>query len=155
MSLAYKVIELGTEEDRERMHKAEQVYGKFELDFWTGKPTREWEIRQLHDLSINLWSYYIPDFFHRSVQVNRKAQATLAAIYAEIRSVFSPDEQKAYHLDQFVRCYCFGHGSPSLFWWGAAWELSPKTKGDALDWAAEIFVKNGWKRTSAKVFEHW
>lgn len=137
------------------MREAESVYGTFDLDFWSGKPTKEWEIRNMHNVDLNLYSYFFPSFFHRSIQVNRRAYRALAAAYAEVRATFDQNEQKAHHLDQFVRCYSFGHGNPSLFWWGGAWEMSPKLKGDALDWVADIFVKNGWKRAAPRIFEFW
>ena len=156
MSVIYKVTEDGVkEEDKAKLAQAQLVYGTFDLDYWSGKPTKEWEARHIHNLQLFLHSYFFPDFNHRFVQVNQRASRSLSGVYDELRKTFDATEMKQYYLDQFVRCFCFGHGSPSLFWWGGAWELSPKVKGDSLEWAAEIFVKNGWKRTATRIFEFW
>jgi hypothetical protein len=131
----------------EHLSEINTLYGLFDLDINTGRPTEVWERRNLFSLRLpfELQSAYFPGFWLKRVQVNRRASEALAKVFAEIDETFSPEARRAHGLDQFLRCYAFGSGKePNLFWYGAGWELSPQVNGEALSKAVQIFQRHGW-----------
>jgi hypothetical protein len=149
--------------DIERLADMTQLYGRFDLDINTGCPTESWERRYLFHLRLEypLQSTWFPEFWYKRVRVNRRAAESLNRILHDLRVFFGPEEIEKQGLNQFVRCYNFGGKIPSLFWYGAAWELSPKVGGDALAQTTKIFLQHGWTyagledRKRLREFEYW
>lgn len=139
------------------------LYGLFDLDVNTGRPTPQWEGRNLHSLRlpVGLQSAYFPEFWLKRVQVNRRAADALLKVLREIAQTYTPEAREAHGLDQFIRCYSFGGKEPNLFWYGAAWELSPQVGGDVLASAIKVFGRHGWtycglnNRARIREFEFW
>jgi hypothetical protein len=140
-----------------------QLYGRFDLDINTGRPNEIWERRNLFPFRLEypLQSAWFPEFWHKRVRVNRRVAGALSGALSELQASFGPEEIKKQGLDQFVRCYDFGGKTPSLFWYGAGWELSPKVSGEALAQATKIFLQHGWTycglddRKRLREFEYW
>jgi hypothetical protein len=130
----------------EHLDEINQLYGLFDLDINTGRPTSQWEHRNLFFLRLpfELQSAYFPNFWLKRVQVNRRAAEALNRVFAEIAETYTPEARDAYGLNQFIRCYAFGGKEPSLFWYGAGWELSPQVNGETLSDVIKIFQKYGW-----------
>jgi hypothetical protein len=149
--------------DTEELVKMEQVYGTFDLDMVTGRPTDIWERRTMFQLRVpfGLQSAWFPSFWYRRIQVNRRASGALERVLQDLAKIFTLEEIREAGLDQFVRCYNFGGGRPSLFWYGAGWELSPKVTGDPLAQTIKLFVRHGWKyegvsdKRRVREFEFW
>jgi hypothetical protein len=139
------------------------MYGMFDLDVNTGRPTPQWEHRNLHSLRLPfpLLSAYFPEFWVKRVQVNRRAADALSNVLNELAATYTLENLHKTALDRFVRCYCFGDAAPSLFWYGAAWELSPQVAGEELTTAIKIFGRHGWtycgleNRSRSREFEYW
>jgi hypothetical protein len=143
----------------ERITEIEALYGKFDLDL-EGCPTLSWENRNLKRLRLPemLQHAFFPDVYLVKVRVNRRMVGPLERVYLDICIRWNEQERKAYGLNQFVKCYCFGDGAaPSLFWYGAAWELSPQVNGEALTEAVKLFQKQGFThdRKRLRSFEYW
>lgn len=140
-----------------------QAYGRFDLDVNTGVPTPVWERRNLQHLRLDypLKNAFFPEFWHRRVTVNRRAAGALGNVLRELAVRYTPEAMNAHGLDQFVRCYCFGGGDPSLFWFGGGWELSPQVVGEVLAETIKVFVKHGWTycgvsdKKRLREFEFW
>jgi hypothetical protein len=137
----------------------EAVYGKFDIGL-DGLPTPSWEGRNIKALRMPemLQHAFFPEVYLPKVRMNRRMLGAIERVYVDISSRLSLAERKANGLNQFVKCYCFGDGAaPSLFWYGAAWELSPAVNGPVLDAAVEIFKAHGFKhdRKRLRVFEYW
>lgn len=138
-------------------------YGMFDLDLNSGRPTSAWEHRNLHLLRLGfpLRHAYFPDFWLKRIQVNQRAVDALAKVLKQIGETWSPEALEAYGLNQFVRCYSFGDGEPSLFWFGAGWQLSPQVGGEILSEAIKIFQQHGWTycwirdKRRIREFEYW
>lgn len=130
----------------EHLVQMNTLYGPFDLDVNTGRPTPQWEGRNLHSLRLPfpLRSAYFPGFWVRRVQINRRAADALSNVLAELRAAYTIEALAKTGLDQFVRCYCFGDSNPTLFWYGAAWELSPQVVGETLLDTVKIFSRHGW-----------
>ena len=147
----------------EHLDTMNELFGLFDLDVNTGRPTPQWEGRNLHSLRLPfpLRSAYFPDFWVKRIQVNRRAANALHNIFMELRSTHTIEALAKTGLDQFVRCYCFGDSNPSLFWYGSAWELSPQVSGEELAGAIKVFGRHGWKycglenRSRTREFEYW
>jgi hypothetical protein len=137
----------------------EAVYGKFDLGP-EGYPTEPWENRNLKRLRLPemLEHQHFSGFYLIRVQVNRRMMGALERVYLEIIRRWTQDARKAHGLNRFVKCYCFGDGAtPSLFWYGAAWELSSTVNGETLDQVIDLFKGYGFKhdRRRLRVFEYW
>jgi len=153
----------GLAPETDKLAEMQQLYGRFDLDIVTGRPTDIWERRNLFHLRLpfGLQSAWFPDFWYRRIQVNRRASDSLLRVLTDISQLFTPEEIHESGLDQFVRCYNFGNGKPSLFWYGAGWELSPKVTGDPLAQAIKFFVRHGWQyegvsdKRRVREFEFW
>jgi hypothetical protein len=130
----------------EHLAEINELYGRFDLDVNTGRPTPQWEGRNLHSLRLPfpLQSAYFPGFWLKRIQVNRRAADALLKVLREIAEIYTPEAREAYGLDQFVRCYAFGGKEPNLFWYGAGWELSPQVGGEVLSDVLKIFQQHGW-----------
>ena len=147
----------------EHLDQMNELYGPFDLEVNTGRPTPQWEGRNLHSLRLPfpLRSAFFPDFWIKRVQVNRRAADALHNVFAELRATHTIESLAKTGLDQFVRCYCFGDASPSLFWYGAAWELSPQVNGDTLIAVTKIFARHGWtycgleSKSRTREYEFW
>jgi hypothetical protein len=147
----------------EHLAEINELYGRFDLDVNTGRPTPQWEARNLHSLRlpVGMQSAYFPEFWLKRVQVNRRAADALLKVLKEIAEIYTPEAREAYGLNQFIRCYAFGGKEPNLFWYGAAWELSPAVGGDILSEAVKIFQKYGWTycwikdKRRIREFEYW
>jgi hypothetical protein len=146
-------------------HLAEinQLYGLFDLDINTGRPTEQWERRNLFSLRLpfGLQSAWFPGFWLKRVQVNKRASEALAKVLAQMVEVWTPEALNAHGLNQFVRCYAFGSKEPNLFWYGAGWELSPMVGGEPLAEAVKVFQRHGWTycglndKKRIREFEFW
>lgn len=150
-----RAVHLSLSDEEPKVDRAQKLYGTFDLDFGTGKPSSEWEIRNIALVSVNLNSYWFPDFFHRSIQVNRRCAQALLGAYEILIARFDHQYRNSTGINDFVRCYCFGHGEPNLFWWGGAWELSPRLTNDNLKEMIKIFQSVGWTQAGTHVLEYW
>jgi len=147
----------------EHLDNMNTLYGLFDLDVNTGRPTPQWEGRNLHSLRLPfpLKSAYFPEFWVKRVQINRRAASALRNVFDEFAATYTIEALNKTGLDQFVRCYCFGDANPSLFWFGAAWELSPQVNGEVLAAAIKVFLRHGWtycgseNRSRLREFEFW
>jgi len=137
----------------------EKVYGRFDIGF-DGFPTDAWKGRNLKLFRPPevLKHVYFPEAYVKRTLVNRQMFDAIGRVYQDIVGRWNAQAREAYGLNQFVKCYCFGDGSvPSLFWYGAAWELSPVVNGEALDQVIDLFKQHGFKhdRKRLRVFEYW
>ena len=137
----------------------ELLYGQFDIGL-DGQPTETWQNRNLKRLRLPemLQHAFFPQVYLLKVVVNRRMVAPLERVYLDICNRWTESERKAYGLNQFVKCYCFGDGSaPSLFWYGAAWELSGQVSGEPLTETVKLFQKQGFThdRKRLRVFEYW
>ena len=147
----------------DHLDQMNELYGPFDLDQNTGRPTPAWEGRNLHTLRLPfaLNSAYFPEFWVRRIKVNHRAANALHNVLSELAATHTIEALHKTGLDRYVRCYCFGDSSPSLFWYGAAWELSPQVSGEELVTAIKIFGRHGWtycgleNRSRTREFEFW
>ena len=63
----------------EHLDEMNTLYGLFDLDVNTGRPTPQWEGRNLHSLRLPfpLQIAYFPGFWVKRIQVNRRAADAL------------------------------------------------------------------------------
>ena len=156
-----KVAELS--QDLAKVGEMQQLYGHFSLDINTGRPTANWEAGNLTNMRLPfpLQSVWFPTFFFHRVKVNRRAVTALSRVFADLAQKYSLEALREEGLDQFVRCYEFGAGTPSLFWYGAGWQLSPKVAGDTLAQTIRLFVNHGFHyegiddKKRLREFEFW
>ena len=147
----------------EHLAEINTLYGLFDLDINTGRPTDTWESRNLHSLRLPfaLQSAYFPGFWLKRIQVNRRAAEALSRVLNQMAETYTPEALEAYGLNQFVRCYAFGGKEPNLFWYGAAWELSQQVAGEVLSDVIKIFQQHGWTycwirdKRRLREFEYW
>ena len=147
----------------EHLSEINVLYGLFDLDINTGRPTDAWEARNLHLLRLPfpLQNAYFPNFWHKRTLVNRRAAEALLRVLNEIAETWTPEALSAHGLNQFVRCYTFGGSEPNLFWYGAGWQLSPQVGGEPLAEAVKIFQRHGWTycglsdKKRIREFEFW
>jgi hypothetical protein len=147
----------------EHLEEMNDTYGLFDLDVNTGRPTPHWERRNLHSLRLlfPLRLAYFPDFWVKRIPVNQRAADALSNVLKELDQTHSQEELTKLALNHFVRCYCFGDATPSLFWYGAAWELSPQVSGEVLTEVIKVFGRHGWTycglndRSRVREFEFW
>ena len=130
----------------EHLTEMSGLYGLFDLDINTGRPTPQWEGRNLYSLRLPfpLQSAWFPGFWLKRVQVNRRAADSLLKVLKQMSEVWTPEALEAHGLNQYLRCYAFGSKEPNLFWYGAGWELSPIVGGEPLAEAIKIFQRHGW-----------
>jgi hypothetical protein len=148
----------------EGVAELESLYGTFDIDL-CGLPTQGWQNRNLKRFKAPemLQHAFFPQVYIARVLVNRRMLGPIERVYQEIVTRWPIEARKAYGLNQFVKCYCFGDGSgPNLFWYGAAWELSPLVNGEILGEVATIFRRHGFthaygsdKKLRARIFEYW
>jgi hypothetical protein len=146
-------------QDSELIRQMEAVYGRFDLGP-EGYPTPGWENRNLR--SLRLPEMLVSEHFKGAclikVRINRRMMGALQRTYLEICTRWQPGERAAHGLNRFVKCYAFGDGgAPNLFWYGAAWELSPSVAGAELDEVIQMFRQQGFKhdRKRLRVLEYW
>ena len=101
----------------DHLDQMNELYGPFDLEVNTGRPTPQWEGRNLHSLRLPfpLRSAYFPEFWVKRIQVNRRAADALSNVLFELAATHTIESLTKLGLNQFVRCYCFGDASPSLF----------------------------------------
>jgi hypothetical protein len=130
----------------EHLSEMNTLYGLFDLDVNSGRPTPQWEARNLHALRLPfpLQSAWFPGLWFKRLLVNRRAAEALLRVFQELAETYTSAAREAYGLDQFVRCYAFGGKEPSLFWYGGGWELSPQVGGEVLSEVVKIFQRHGW-----------
>jgi hypothetical protein len=143
----------------EQVGEMELLYDKFDIGL-DGRPTQIWENWNIKKVRLPemLQHAFFPDIYLDKVEVNRRMAGAIERVYLDICAKWSMEERKAYGLNQFVKSYCFGDGSsPNLFWYGAAWELSPQVNGEALTEVVKIFQKQGFThdRKRLRIFEYW
>lgn len=145
------------------VRQMEELYGTFDIGL-DGSPNGLWQARNL-----KTWKppemfqcAFFPAVYLARVRVNRRIFAPLERAYTEIVERWTKEAREACGLNQFVKCYCFGDGAgPSLFWWGAAWELSPQLGGEPLSEALKVFTRNGFThayttdKRKLRVLEYW
>ena len=147
----------------EHLEDMNRLYGLFDLDINTGRPTPQWERRNLHSLRlpVGLQSAYFPGFWLKRVQVNTRAAEALSKVLNQMAQDWTPEALDAHGLNQFVRCYAFGSKEPNLFWYGAGWELSAQVGGEPLAEVVKIFQRHGWTycgladKKRIREFEFW
>lgn len=158
-----RFVELAPVSDK--VAEMQKLYGAFDLGL-DGLPNGSWEGR-----NIKRWQppgremlqhAYFPQVYLSKIRVHRVIWKPLGDVYAEIVTRWSLEYRKANALDHFVKCYCFGDGAaPNLFWYGAAWELSPQLAGEPLAEAIKIFVRNGFShaytedKRKLRTLEYW
>jgi hypothetical protein len=130
----------------ERAAEITALYGPFDLDAMTGRPTEHWERRNLYKLRLPfaLRHVYFPEFWLRRCWINKRASESMIGVLDQMAAQWTLEALSAYGLDQFVRCYSFGSKTPDLFWYGAGWELSPEVGGETLGEMIKIFARHGW-----------
>lgn len=147
----------------EQVAEMEAAYGTFDIGL-DGRPTPLWEGRNLKRLRfpVMMEHAFFPGVYLAKVRVNRRVFGPLERIYSEILARWTLEAQRAYGLDQFVKCYCFGDGLvPNLFWYGGAWELSTAVHGDVLSDVIKIFTRHGFThayttdKKKLRTFEFW
>jgi hypothetical protein len=124
----------------------EVLYDRFDLDL-LGRPTIGWENRSLRKWRPPemLEHVFFPGFYFAKILVNKRLVGPLTRVYEEIGEQWSMEARRAHGLNGFVKCYCFGDGpAPNLFWYGAAWELSPQVGGETLSEVLKIFTRHGF-----------
>jgi hypothetical protein len=142
-----------------RVAELEATYGLIDLGP-DGRPRAAWEARQLCNLRLEapLQSPWFPGFWYRRVLVNRRMAEAIAGVLREINVRYTPEFRTNNGLDQFLKCYCFGNGmEPNLFWYGAAWRLSPQVAGAVLPEVSKIFTRHGFSIAlgGPRDFEYW
>ena len=139
------------------------LYGQFDLNP-EGKPNALWEARNLKAWSPPemLQHAAFPQMYIARVRVNRRIFGPIDLVYEEITARWTTEARKAHGLNQYVRCYCFGDGGvPSLFWYGAAWELSQQVGGETLTEVIKIFTRHGFThayttdKRKLRILEYW
>jgi hypothetical protein len=143
----------------ETAKEAQDLYGRFDLNF-EGNPRPSWIARNLMWYRFHgpMRHAYFPEIFVYKTLINRRMREAFDRTQAELHSRFTLEALRAHGLDQFVKCYCFGDGQgPNLFWYGAAWEISPQVVGAELDEAIQIFKRAGFThdRKKLRTFEYW
>jgi hypothetical protein len=141
------------------VREAETLYGRFDLNF-EGQPRPAWIARNMAWYRFHgpMRHAYFPEIFIYKIQVNRRMKDALGNALGELQKRFTREALQAHGLDQFVKCYCFGEGAgPNLFWYGAAWELSPQVGGAELEEAIRIFTRAGFTHDKKRLrtFEYW
>ena len=145
------------------IEEMETLYGKFDLGLdgqptllWQGRNLRKWRMPEMMQLA------FFPDMYVAKVLVNRRVFGPLEQVYGEIMARWTREAREAHGLNQFVKCYCFGDGDrPNLFWYGAAWRLSPQVSGETLGEVIKVFTRNGFtyrgdtERRRLRDFELW
>lgn len=147
----------------ENLAEMTRLYGPFDLDVNSARPTPQWEGRNLHRLRLPfpMHSVHFPGFWVRRIPVNHRAADALHNVLSEFAATYTVEALAKNGLDRFVRCYCFGDSNPSLFWYGAAWELSPIVQTEVLTDAIRVFGRHGWtycgldNRSRKLEFEYW
>jgi hypothetical protein len=147
----------------ENLESITKLYGPFDLDIMTGRPTEQWERRNLRKLRLpfGLRHVHFPEFWLRRVLINKRASEALTGVLDQMAAQWTIEALSAHGLDQYVRCYAFGGGEPNLFWYGAAWELSPAVGGEILGEVIRIFSRHGWTycglndKRRLRQFEFW
>lgn len=153
-----RLVTLETHGD-EKLQQMEQIYGRFDLGI-DGNPLDTWVNRNLRLFRFPepMKHAYFPDVYVRKTKVNRRMHPALGEVFNDMVTRWEPNAREVYGLRQFVKCFNFGDGDkPNLFWYGAAWELSPAVTGEALTEAIQIFTKHGFKhdRKRIRTFEFW
>lgn len=148
----------------DKVREMQKVYGTFDLDL-QGRPNGSWEGRNIkiwHTGREMLQHAFFPDIYLNRIRVHRAIWKPLGDVYKEIVTRWSPEYRRANGLDQFVKCYCFGDGTgPNLFWYGAAWELSPQVAGEVLTDVIKVFLRNGFThaytedKRKLRTLEYW
>lgn len=147
----------------EEIKEMEHLYGKFSLGI-DGCPSVPWQRRNLRFMRLDwpLQLAFFPEAWVHRIWVNHRMVGPLGRVLAEINARWTPEAKAAYGLDQFVKCYCFGEGAaPSLFWYGAAWQLSEQVGGEVLSEVVKVFTRNGFTHGGAtdkkriRTFEYW
>jgi hypothetical protein len=147
----------------EHLAEMKELYGLFDLDVNTGRPTVQWEKRNLHSLRLpfGLQSAYFPELWFKRILVNRRAAEALHKTFSEMATIWTLEQISEHGLNQYIQCYQFGGKEPSLFWYGAAWELSSMVNGELLSDAIRLFQKHGWTyswiadKRRIRQFEFW
>ena len=147
----------------ETVGEMQQLYGEFDLGL-DGTPNELWKARNLKKFRPPemLEHVFFPGMFIAKVSVHRRILGPLGLVYEEIGVRWTMEARKAYGLNQFMKCYCFGDGAvPNLHWYGAAWELSPAVAGEVLAETIKIFTRHGFTyagvsdRKRVRTFEYW
>src|SRR6267378_1790512 len=130
----------------ERVGEMQAAYGAFDISLdgvptpvWLARNLQKWRSPEMFQLA------FFPDVYVKKVLVNRRIFGPLDLTYEEITARWTTEARAAYGLNQFVKCYSFGDGeAPSLFWYGAAWRLSPQVGGEVLSEVCKIFTRHGF-----------
>jgi hypothetical protein len=147
----------------EAVPEMEELYGQFDLGL-DGVPNTLWESRNLKKWRPPemLQHAFFPQMYIPKVRVNRRIFGPIGLVYEEIAARWTAEARKAYGLNQFVKCYCFGDGpGPNLFWYGGAWRLSPQVGGEVLGEVIKVFTRHGFTYCGAldkrrlRDFEMW
>jgi hypothetical protein len=147
----------------EQIAEIESLYGKFDISLdgvptaaWEGRNLKRWHLPEMFQLA------FFPDVYIKKTQVNVRIFGPLCLIYEEILARWTTEARAAYGLNQFVKCYAFGDGAgPSLFWYGAAWRLSPQVGGEVLGEVIKVFTRHGFSwcglsdKRRIRDFEYW
>jgi len=155
-----RVTELVTREENQASRILE-LYGPFALGPG-GTPRETWEARHLRRvrLAVQFKHAVFPDFCLRWISVNRRMVSAIQGVFSEVAARSTSEVQEASGLDTFIKCYCFGDRAEeglSLFWYGAAWQLSPKLRGDMLREVVKVFVRHGFtpRDDNDRILEYW
>jgi hypothetical protein len=130
----------------EQVPEMQRLYGEFDIAL-DGLPTPAWIARNLVKWRTPemMQLCFFPDVYVKKVLVNRRIFGPIALSYEEIVARWNTEARKAHGLNQFSKCYAFGSGDlPSLFWYGAAWRLSPQVGGEVLGEVVKIFTRHGF-----------
>jgi|SRR5215467_9553717 len=152
-------IKVSDTRDPEAAKRILELYGPFALGP-SGYPRETWEARHLRParFAVQFQHAAFPEFCLKFVRVNRRMVPAIQSVFNEIAARWNLEVQAVSGLNRFYKCYCFGDGEElSLFWYGAAWQLSPLLRGDMLKEVVKIFVRNGFRprEDNERILEYW
>jgi hypothetical protein len=139
--------------------RLKELYGVFTLEP-DGRPKAVWEDRWLKKVRFGVQFRHaaFPDFYLKWIRVNRRMVPAIQSVFNEVAVRWTHESQTALGINLYSKCYCFGDGDgPNLHWYGAAWQLSPKLKGEALRDLVKIFIRYGFtpQEDNERTLEYW
>lgn len=139
--------------------KIEVLYGPLSIGP-DGQPLEAWESRNIRKVRLGIQFRHsaFPDYWLKFIGVNRRMVRAITSVYSEAAARWTVEYQRAHGLNVFQKCYCFGDGEePSLFWYGAAWQLPLVLKGEPLRELQKIFVRHGFTPLpdNERILEFW
>ena len=147
----------------EHLDDMNRLYGLFDLDINTGRPTPQWERRNLHSLRlpVGLQSAYFPGFWLKRVQVNTRAAEALSKVLNQMAEL--GPLRRSRRMGSISLCAVTLSGAKSRTYSGTApaGSYRPMVGGEPLAEAVKIFQRHGWTysglndKKRIREFEFW